>query len=76
MGRKSRLKRKRRTPLYLLTALVLALGGLALGANVIVAGAEAVRGVASPGVAPRPEPIDEGVGERLAGGVQGAREAA
>ena len=76
MGRKSRLKRKRRTPLYLLTALVLALGGLALGASVIVAGAEPVRGVASPAVAPAPEPIDEAVAERIAREEQAAREAA
>jgi sortase A len=76
MGRKSRLKRKRRTPLYLLTALVLALGGLALGASVIAAGAEPVRSVASPAVAPAPEPIDEAVAERIAREEKAAREAA
>ncbi len=76
MGRKSRLRRKRRTPVYLLTALVLALGGLAVGANVMVAGAEPVRGVASPAVAPAPEPINEAVAERIAREEQAAREAA
>ncbi len=76
MGRKSRLRRKSRTSLYLLTALVLALGGIVLGASVLAADAEPVRGVASPAVAPAPEPIDEAVAERIAREEQAAREAA
>jgi sortase A len=77
VGKESRLKGKRRTPLYLLTALLLALGGLALWAGVIVAaGAEPVRDVASPAVAPAPEPIDEAVAERIAREERAAREAA